>query len=108
MGRKPKVQTRLEEETYEDFETYRDSRGLSDAEAARDLIGAGLDAEPLRVDEWDSEFHQMMAPVQYVGGAIVALSLLAIVTAQFSTITASFLATAGAAGIGGAIGGSLR
>jgi hypothetical protein len=108
MGRKPKVQTRLEEETYEDFETYRDSRGLSDAEAARDLIGAGLDTEPLRVDEWDQTYSQMMAPVQKFGGAIVGVSILVILAAQFSSMAASLVAAAGAAGIGGAVGGWLR
>ncbi len=45
MGRKPKVQTRLPEDTHERFEKYREARDLTKSDATRRLVEAGLDAE---------------------------------------------------------------
>jgi hypothetical protein len=81
MGRKPQVQTRLEHDTYEDYETYRDSRGLSDAEAARQLIGAGLNAEPLYpdgTDDGDRSIREFLARPFTVSVAGVSMLLSAL------------------------------
>jgi hypothetical protein len=45
MARKPKVQTRLPEDTHERFEEYREAHELTKADATRRLVEAGLDAE---------------------------------------------------------------
>jgi hypothetical protein len=44
MARKPKVQTRLPNDTYDRLTEYQEERDISEADATRRLIETGLDA----------------------------------------------------------------
>lgn len=104
MGRKPQVQTRLPEETYEDFEKYRDNRDMTDAEATRTLMNVGLDAEPIDPDKWDSTLNQMSPVIQIAGGGVIVLTAIILLAVQLPAAAAATVAAA----IGAAIGGGRR
>jgi hypothetical protein len=81
MGRKPQVQTRLPEETYEDFEKYRDNRDMTDAEATRTLMKAGLDAEPIDSEPTTRVFDSALS-LQRLWALSVTLALLVLLVAE--------------------------
>jgi hypothetical protein len=111
MARKPKVQTRLSPDVKEQLDSYQDSRDITQAVATRRLIEAGLEAEPIEVDDLDTEgeefdttLNQRMRTGQMVGGAVIAISVAVLVAIQLPEAAVAAVAAA----LGGAIGGSLR
>jgi hypothetical protein len=100
MGRKPKIQCRIERDTDESIRAYRDELDddISQSEAVRHLLRAGLAAKghPVAATDGgrvhyvqDSLLERLAAPLTVVGGTLLLVTGLGFLS------TAGLLATSG-------------
>jgi hypothetical protein len=78
----PRVQTRIPEDDYERFEEYRSERDISQSEATRRLVRAGLEAEEADGDLGGEADGMAVAGINQFardwGGVLIGLVILAV------------------------------
>ena len=74
-----RVQTRADEDTVEQIDEYTEDRGISESEAVRRLLRAGLKEKGFRDDTDTPQGHAVAHiddRVRLIGGAMIGLAVL--------------------------------
>ena len=81
-----KLQTRADPDTVEDVTSYAEEKGISEAEAVRRLLRAGIEAEAHVIGAGSRSSASINETARTIGGALIGLGVLFLIVLELGLI----------------------